>query len=112
LSQDTFCFELVDTGDGPVQYVTADPAGLKAALGLAEERRVEVVPLEEFVAIGEGEQLPEDEVAGLCCPMDNGPWKGSDCEVWTGWSEEEVRQELAKIDLLSEIKRLRDEGVI
>jgi len=33
------------------------------------------------------------------------------CRDLTGWSEEEALKELAKLELLNEVKRLRDGGV-
>jgi len=81
----------------------------------AEEELAEELPA-EWEGLGAG-SVPEEisqelEASGLCCPLDNGPWKDSPCEGLTGWSEEEALQEIAKMELLTEVKRLRDEGVI
>jgi len=117
-----FCFQVQDSGEGPLQVlVPADQVGeFKGLLREMGERAVEVVPLQVWGAQGAGavseesieESIEESQAAGLCCPLDDGPWKDSPCEEITGWSEEEARQELAKHELLSDLKRLRDEGVI
>ena len=116
MRKETFCFELVDSGDGPVQYVTADPEGLQSALGLAEKRRVQVVPLEEFVAIAEDEDNFSPEQAGVigltCCLEPDRPWNGSVCELVTGFDEAAMLAELARMEIIMETKRLRDEGGI
>jgi len=115
-----FCFQVQDSGEGPLQVlVPADQVGeFKGLLREMGERAVEVVSLEEQVwgAQGAGavskESIEEPQAVGLCCPLDDGPWKDSPCEEFTGWSEEEARQELAKHALLADLKQLRDEGVI
>jgi len=68
----------------------------------------------ELELVVEEEELPQEPQAagGLCCSLDNGPWKDSPCEDFTGWSEEEALEELAKHELLTDLKQLRDEGVI
>jgi len=61
------------------------------------------------------EEVEEEElgVEGLCCPLEPSlAWDDSVCRGMTGWSEEEALQELAKLEMLTEVKRLRDEGVI
>ena len=59
------------------------------------------------------EELPELEAVGLCCPLEpDRAWDDSACAMVTGLSEEEALQELAKMELLTEVKRLRDEGVV
>jgi len=113
-----FCFQVQDSGEGPLQaLVPADQLGeFKGVLREMGERGVEVAPLEErdWGAQGAGAISEEsiEEPQGLCCPLDDGPWKDSPCEEFTGWSEEEARQELAKHALLVDLKQLRDEGVI
>jgi len=117
-----FCFQVQDSGEGPLQVlVPADRVGeFKGLLREMGERAVEVVSLEEeqvWGAQGAGavseESFEEPQaVAGLCCPLDDGPWKDSPCEELTGWSEEEAAEELAKHQLLADLKQLRDEGVI
>jgi len=115
-----FCFHVQDSGEGPLQVlVPANQVGeFKGLLREMGERAVEVVALEEqdWGAPGAGavseEAFEEPQAAGLCCPLDNGPWKDSPCEDLTGWSEEEAVQELAKHELLTDLKQLRAEGVI
>jgi len=120
-----FCFQVQDSGEGPLQVlVPADQVGeFKGLLREMGERAVEVVSLEEeqvWGAPGAGavseESIEEpqelEDFTGLCCPLNAGPWKDSPCEELTGWSEAEAAQELAKHELLADLKRLRDEGVI
>ncbi len=119
-----FCFQVQDSGEGPLQVlVPADRVEeFKGLLREMGERSVGVGPLEEpgWGAPGAG-AVPEEsseepqeleDFTGLCCPLNDGPWKDSPCEEFTGWSEEEAVQELAKHALLVDLKQLRDEGVI
>jgi len=119
-----FCFQVQDSGEGPLQVlVPADQVGeFKGLLREMGERAVEVVSLEEqgWGAPGAG-AVPEEsseepqeleDFTGLCCPLNDGPWKDSPCEEVTGWSEEEARQELAKHRLLVDLTQLRDGGFI
>jgi len=68
--------------------------------------RVEGVELSE-------EEPQEVDTGGLQCPLSppGVPWDGGPCEVVMGLSEQEMKRQLAKLDLLLETKRLRDEGV-
>jgi len=119
-----FCFQVQDSGEGPLQaLVPADQLGeFKGLLREMGERGVEVGALGEpgWGASGAG-AVPEEsseepqeleDLTELCCPLNDGPWRGSPCEESTGWSPEEAAQQLAKHELLADLKRLRDEGVI
>jgi len=95
-----FCFNIQDTGDGPLQVlVPYDQVGeVKELLREMGERAVKVVTLEEQ-AVAEGVDV--DEEASLCCSLEpNRPWNGSVCEMITGLTEEEARGEIIKLDLL------------
>jgi len=61
----------------------------------------------------EVEELPQElEASGLCCPLEpDRAWDDSACAIATGWTEEEALQELAKYELLTDLKKLRDQGV-
>jgi len=117
-----FCFQVQDSGEGTIHTLVPSNQveDFKALLREMGERSVDVLPLEEqgWGAPGAGavseESIEEsiEEPQGLCCPLDDGPWKDSPCEEFTGWSEEEAVQELAKHTLLVDLKQLRDEGVI
>jgi len=107
---------VVDEGDGCFTLVAASPeeaARLRVilnpsscGLGITYDDPGSELVVEE---VAETEEPP---AAGLCCPLDDGPWKDSPCEELTGWSEGEAAQELAKHELLANLKQLRDEGVI
>jgi len=58
------------------------------------------------------EEIPQEpEEAGLCCPLEPGlDWDDSVCRDLTGWTEEEAVQELAKLQLLLDIKSLQGGG--
>lgn len=93
-------------GHGLHFFIVAPEAELVAA----EE------PPAEWAGLGAGavsEEIPlEREASGLCCPLEpERSWDDSVCRDMTGWSEEEAIEELAKMEILTEVKRLRDEGV-
>jgi len=71
--------------------------------GVGEAREASELVAEEASA-------PE---GGLCCSLEpDRAWDDSVCAMVTGLSEQEAMQELAKLELLLEVKRLRDEGVV
>jgi len=73
---------------------------------------VDEEPAAEWEAPGAGavsEEIPQElEAASLCCPVEPGrDWDDSVCRDLTGWTEEEALQELAKLQLLLDIKNLQ-----
>jgi len=95
----------------------AEGHGLHFFIVAPEAELAEELPAEEWEGLGAGsvpEEIPQElEASGLCCPLEpERRWDDSACRDLTGWSEEEALQELAKMELLTEVKRLRDEGVI
>jgi len=94
-----FCFNIEDSGDGPLQVlVPSDEMGeqVKELLREMGERAVRVVTEEQAIAEDVG-----DVEAPLCCSLEpEHPWDGSVCELLTGLTEEEARQEIIKLDLL------------
>jgi len=100
-----FCFQVQDSGEGPLQVlVPANQVGeFKGLLREMGERAVEVVSLEEQAGAVSEESFEEPQAAGLCCPLDDGPWKDSPCEELTGWSEEEAAQKLVKLSITARL---------
>jgi len=98
-----FCFNIEDSGDGPLQVlVSSDEMGeqVKELLREMGERAVRVVTLEEQ-AVADDVEDADLEVASLCCTLEpDRPWNGSVCEMITGLTEEEAREEIIKLDLL------------
>jgi len=108
--------QVVDEGDGCFTLVADSPeeaARLRVilspsscGLGVTYEDP-ELEPVVEEV-----ESLPQEAV-GLCCPLEpDRAWDDSACAMVTGWTEEEALAELAKMELLTEVKRLRDKEII
>jgi len=102
------CFSLV--ADSPEEAarlrVILNPSS--CGLGITYEDPELEQELEEV------EELPQEleAASGLCCSVDPGrAWDDSACAIATGWTEEEALQELAKYELLTDLKKLRDEGV-
>jgi len=99
---ETFCFNIEDSGDGPLQVlVPSDEMGeqVKDLLREMGERAVRVVTQEEQAVADDVVDVGEE--APLCCTLEpDRPWNGSVCEMLTGLSEEEARQEIIKLDLL------------
>jgi len=106
---------VVDEGNGCFSLVADSPEALErlrvilgpspCGLGLTYEDHLEL-------EVEEVEELPQEAV-GLCCPLEpDRAWDDSACAMVTGWTEEEALKELAKMELLAEVKKLRDEGVI
>jgi len=112
-----FCFNVEDSGEGPLKVRVPsnqvwDFKGLLREMG---ERSVEVVSLEDDLVAEEveGNLGPqEQEAVGLTCYIDPGPWNGSACELLTGLDESAMLEELARMEIIMETKRLRDEGGI
>jgi len=110
--------KVVDEGDGCFTLV---------ADSLEEAARLRVILSPSSCGLGvtyedpelepvveEVESLPQElEAMGLYCPLEpDRAWDDSACAMVTGWTEEEALAELAKMELLTEVKRLRDEGVV
>jgi len=111
-----FCFDVQDSGEGPLKVlVLSNQVGeFKGLLREMGERSVEVESLEDLVAQDVEADLGSEEVGevlGLCCSLEpDVPWNGSVCELVTGLDEVAMLKEIAKLELVMETKRLRDEG--